>query len=154
MEKKNEMTEMEVGDEDWFGCWIYHQHDGNMSLGLQKRIWEKMREHKEHYTAEQQLAVSSRMFMDELKLQKNLTEILEEKYHGMETELNEAITELKELREGAEEYDAIAKCNEEQADEIQELEEANEELEEANGELRGMVDSAQKKVKDLLDILC
>ena len=65
MENKNEveMTEMEVGNEDWFACWNFHQHEEYFAVGLQQKIYRKMRENKEHYSNEQILAVSSRMYM-------------------------------------------------------------------------------------------
>mgnify|MGYP003121936229 CR=1 FL=1 len=159
MEKKNEMTEMEeipweemeIGDEDWFACWNYHQHLDYFPLGLQQRIFTKMKENKEHYSNEQMLAVSTRLLMDKIKHDRQADEILqkeyetlkeekeelEEKYNGIENELNEAITKINEQRE-----------------EYVELQEEYEELENANIELAGDIDSAREKIKELLECLC
>ena len=120
MEKKNEMTEMEVGDEDWFACWKYHQHDGDMSIGLQQRIWNKMKEHREHYTAEQHLAVAVKMFMELLKQRDTVIKAYEK---NIDTFHSENMAKIEDL-----EYEIT--------------------------ELKSKLDTAQQKVKDLLDILC
>ena len=81
MEQKQEFTEMETDEAGWFACWKYHQAiEAPLSLGYTNKIWEKMREHKQHYTNEQMLAVSSdlftKLYRDNLELMENLSKLL------------------------------------------------------------------------------
>ena len=81
MEQKQEFTEMETDEAGWFACWKYHQAiEAPLSLGYTIKIYEKMREHKEHYTNEQQLAVSSdlftKLYRNNLEFMENLSKLL------------------------------------------------------------------------------